>query len=90
VLQKTVIEHVLSVPAAASELPKLSPLSDASGIQANAEKISQEYSLPRYAENLTRIYASIQPGAIEATQYLDPAKVLDSFLQPERFRLLRT
>ena len=90
VLQKTVIEHVLSVPAAASELPKLSPLSDASGIQANAEKISQEYSLPRYAENLTRIYASIQPGAIEPTQYLDPAKVLDSFLQPERFRLLRT
>lgn len=90
-LQQDVIERVLSDAKAASELPRLGTLADAASIQENACKIAQKYSLPQYAENLTAVYNAIRSTDISlATQYIDPAKVLDAFLQPERFRLLRT
>lgn len=89
-LQQLVIERVLSDPSAASELPRLNPSVDAADIQKNAEAIGKEYSLVHYAKNLAELYLSIQPGDTAATQYIDPANVLDGFLRPERFRLLRT
>lgn len=89
-LQKSVIEQVIRNPAAAKELPALGSRPEIAGIQENAKRIAQAYSLPRYAENLAQIYGAIQSGPVEASRYIDPAKVLDGFLQPERFRLLRT
>lgn len=90
-LQKSVIERVLADPAAASALPRMGPLPEASSIQQNADKIAQHYSLAQYAQNLSELYQNICAcDNIAATQYLDPAKVLDGFLQPERFRLLRS
>lgn len=89
-LQKSVIEQVIRNPAAAKELPALGSRPEIAGIQENAKRIAQAYSLSRYAENLVQIYGAIQSGPVEVSQYIDPAKVLDGFLQPERFRLLRT
>jgi hypothetical protein len=90
-LQESVIKRVLSEPSAASELPELSVLPDAAKVAENAERITQTYSLSKYTENLSRVYAEICASEnTAATQYIDPNKVLDGFLQPERFRLLRT
>lgn len=49
-----------------------------------------DYSLDAYSARLGRIYqaiASKKPGAVE---WLDPAKVLEQFLEPEHFHFLRT
>jgi glycosyltransferase involved in cell wall biosynthesis len=90
-LQQNVIERVLSDPQARSQLPMLSDISTAECIQTNAGKIKASYSLEQYSEKLVQIYQSIRSSDnTPATQYIDPAKVLDGFLQPERFRLLRT
>ncbi|MFU8847170.1 MAG: hypothetical protein ACNA77_00435, partial [Opitutales bacterium] len=89
-LQKNVIERVLTDATARNALPRLDELNDLTFIENNAHKVMGIYGLSRYAENLIHIYASIEPGPGEATQYLDPAKILDGFLLPERFRLLRT
>ncbi len=89
-LQQQVIEHLLINPSAKSELPRLHTASETGQIESNIEQIQRCYSLAPYAENLYRIYQSIPAGAGEATQYLQPGKILDGFLQPERFRLLRT
>lgn len=89
-LQKRVIEHVLFNSSAKNELPKLQASFGTNNIQNNTNKIAQTYSLRRYAERLHNLYHSIQPGDTAATEYIAPAKVLDGFLRPERFRLLRT
>ena len=90
-LQQSVIKRVRTDPSAASALPRLQTWSDSSHIEHNANKVIQNYSLAQYAENLNACYNSIcAANNTAATQYLDPAKVLDGFLQPEHFRLLRT
>lgn len=90
-LQEAVIVHVITDPQASSALPTLPVSGSESSIRENARQISSRYSQARYAENLTKIYQSIcSANRDAATQYTDPAKVLDGFLQPERFRLLRT
>jgi glycosyltransferase involved in cell wall biosynthesis len=50
----------------------------------------EHYSLAAYTAQLTRIYQTIgskRPGPVE---WLDPAHVLEQFLEPERFHFLRT
>lgn len=89
-LQQQIIERVLADPAAKSELPRLRLSNGAATIRRNADKVIQAYSLPRYAENLNSIYHSIEPLSSKKIPYIDPGKILDGFLQPERFRLLRT
>jgi len=90
-LQETVIERVIEDPQASSALPTLKAAESDTSIRANAERIGILYSQAQYAENLTEIYKSIcNSDRAATTQYTDPTEVLDGFLQPERFRLLRT
>jgi glycosyltransferase involved in cell wall biosynthesis len=90
-LQESIVERVLSDPSAAGELPAMPRLPAASTIAENAGRIARTYSLSSYAKNLIRIYTQIRSSdATAAIRYIDPETVLDGFLQPERFRLLRT
>lgn len=90
-LQQDVIQRVLSDPDAKQQLPRLSDLAESEDIIKNAQVIKRDYSLDQYAEKLVKLYHSIHSSEnTAATQYHDPAKVLNGFLQPERFRLLRT
>lgn len=89
-LQKSVIERVRADPSAKKQLAPLESFNDIIPITHNADQVVGSYSLPNYAEKLMRIYRSIQPGPGGPTSYIEPAKILDEFLQPERFRLLRT
>lgn len=61
-----------------------------SAIAANRRCIRERYSLERYGERLMAIYEAAiasEPGPVES---LDAAAVLDAFLAPELFCLLRT
>lgn len=89
-LQQSVIERVLSDSSTKNDLPTLEASVGTKCIQDNAEKITETYSLSQYSERLTGIYKSIQPGDATSTQYYGPDCILGGFLQPERFRLLRT
>lgn len=90
-LQESVIKRVVTDPNAARELTGLSVLPDESTVNHNASVIETSYSLRQYADKLTKIYEDLHTSDNSpATQYINPAKVLDGFLQPERFRLLRT
>lgn len=88
-LQEAVIERVIEDSASRDALPALSAPTSQEHIQSNADIIGQSYGLKQYAKNLAQIYASIDNTA-GSPRYIDPARVLDGFLQPERFRLLRT
>ena len=50
----------------------------------------QRVSLFAYRQKLTRIYQDITKAPSEKPDCLDARKLLDCFLNPERFRLLRS
>lgn len=90
-LQMKVIRHVMEHPEAREQLPKLSVTPDPVNIPDNADLITNNYSLDEYARKLVQLYRRILASDNKpATQYHCPSKVLDGFLQPECFRLLRT
>ena len=89
-LQETVIERVVNEPSAASALPRLEAGISSETIQRNAKTIAGEFNTQNYAANLSEIYTSIPSGDSTQVQFIDPNEVLDGFLKPERFRLLRT
>jgi len=90
-LQESVIGHVLKDANAKSALPQLPMLASAASIQSNAGIVAENYSLPKYIDRLTDIYRKTQSAENTArNQSIEPAAILDHFLQPERFRLLRT
>jgi hypothetical protein len=66
-------------------------LGDASAqVEHNRRVVQKAYSPAAYGDHLASIYhelAAAQPGAIE---YADGQKLLDEFLNPTRFNLLRT
>lgn len=94
-LQCRVIDQLRDDPARARELePDALPApAPASTIADNREKIFRHYSTEAYADRLDGIYRTLAEasGATGgAVDFLDPARVLDPFLDPLRFNLLRT
>ncbi|MEO0511064.1 MAG: hypothetical protein AAF065_14535 [Verrucomicrobiota bacterium] len=89
-LQQQVIERVIEDNEARKQLPRLEFKDSEHVIRSNAKIIQTEYNLRKYAANLALLYRSIQPENGETTPYIDPSEILDGFLKPERFRLLRT
>jgi len=71
--------------------PALAPEKvSAATIRRNAAAVRRHFSLAHYGDHLWRIYqrlARTEPGALTA---LDSQLLLDRFLAPERFNLLRT
>lgn len=60
-------------------------------IRSNKKCVKEEYNLEKYGRKLAGIYSSISHKKNSAKlPSLDGEKLLDEFLMPERFRLLRT
>lgn len=91
-LQKVVLEMLDSNPGlfASLEPEKPGALATEEVIQKNKKQIQARYSTRAYAENLHEIYQNLlqrKPGELH---FLDPESVLDAFLDPRSFNLLRT
>ena len=93
-LQRNVIRRVLrDADARATLLPELQRLLDSTDqrvIEQNRRQVQTECHLDRYGERLLALYRAVlkKAGAVSIEQ--PGERVLDLFLQPERFVLLRS
>jgi len=89
-MQQSVISHILKNPSAASRIrpPKLS-VSD-SVVSRNKSAVLEKYGSSRYAARLQEIYRTVMESGAGSEDALNAGRVLDQFLLPERFNLLRT
>lgn len=86
--QERVITHIINNPQVKADLPTLGGRASDSDLQSNAKRIADVYGTFQYAERMIQIYESIDQKS--EVNYLDPAIIVEGFLKPERFRLLRT
>jgi len=93
ILQQDVIRQVAQSAAKCSEIRPnrllISPR-DAERIRGNRETIERCFHLAGYGARLLRIYDELAAAPVAALPPLDPQRLLDQFLAPERFCLLRT
>lgn len=100
-LQRNVIQHLVDNPADRTLLPPLScealakqypgPRPPATRLIANNQKVVRDhYSIEAYRKRLLGMYrdlAATEPGRVASA---NPEALLNEFLKPERFNLLRT
>ena len=92
-LQQEVIRQAAQSAAQRADIRPnrlLSERDDAKRIQRNRETIEGRYHLAGYGARLLRIYDELAAAPVAALPPLDPQRLLDQFLAPERFCLLRT
>lgn len=90
-LQEQALEALLSQPGRrnAVSVPNLSPVSSDS-TASNQEAILSAYGMDAYGDRLVEIYGSILGATPAAPSSLNADALLDAFLAPERFFLLRS
>lgn len=89
-LQRNVIRHLVAHPEDCAQLPAIETTANEPLIERNQNIVKEHYSLEAYGERLLGLYkqlAATDPGKVTAANASD---LLDEFLQPERFNLLRT
>jgi len=64
--------------------------SEAAAIEHNRSVVRERYSLSAYGERLAGILDDLAGSSTGRLDWLDPRRVLDQFLEPARFRLLRS
>ena len=87
-LQSAVIERLAKHPEARQELP--CQTFSIPKPRDQARMIEENFSLDAFTQRLKKLYQHITEKPTSEIDYLPPGKILDSFLMPERFRLLRT
>lgn len=89
-LQRNVIRHLASHPANRARLPAFQVSADDALIERNRRIVRERYGLEAYGDRLLHLYeqvAATEPGELQSANAVD---LLDRFLQPQRFNLLRT
>jgi glycosyltransferase involved in cell wall biosynthesis len=89
-LQRNVIRHLAGHPEARNQLPQLFSEFSESIIESNQKVVETKYSPEAYGDRLMQLYtglAAVEPGPVD---YASPSALLDQYLQPARFNLLRT
>lgn len=91
-MQETVIKRVAESLTLRSEIipNQLKCDDDSSTLTRNRELIAKHYSLSSYSRKLIHIYRTIVGATAGKPDNLNAGKLLDCFLSPERFRLLRS
>jgi hypothetical protein len=93
-LQKMVIEHLVQVPSARDEIPTVlfskQDVLQHEIIQHNYSVVMEQYNLNKYQERLLSLYHTVAESKAGALRELNATVLLDQFLAPERFCLLRT
>ncbi|ADE54181.1 hypothetical protein [Coraliomargarita akajimensis] len=86
--QELIIERIACFKEARQDLPRTElQICEPSN---QADHIRTSYSFQSYAERVSNIYQSLLSVQTSSVDHLDQSLILDAFLQPERFRLLRT
>lgn len=89
-LQRNVVRHLANHPEDRNLLPSLDLAVNRDLVNRNRSTVRKRYSLEAYGQRLHGMYrnlAATKPGPVSSA----PAgKLLDEFLKPERFNLLRT
>ena len=90
-LQQAVIQQLVNSPAMQAELRPYRNISAATAcVQANCQQVAQCFNLQAYGVQLAQIYATVAASPLAPQPALNPQRLLDQFLSPERFCLLRT
>jgi hypothetical protein len=92
-LQQSFIEHIVSSPALKTEIipSKLEPTGDQSNtIQHNYEIVRERFNLHEYGKRLLQIYQAVVESEVETSSEINADVLLDQFLAPERFWLLKS
>ena len=92
-LQEQIIRRVHGSPAAAAELRPLCLVPDSSCrqmIEANGRIVRRQYNAEQYGDRLMDLYKTLMKAAVEPVGVLHAESLLDKFLAPERFYLIRT
>ncbi len=92
-LQSTVIRHLLASREDRRLLQPFTLEPDASmreRIRSNLEVVLREFSLEKYGHKLVSIYNAVAQSGGKVGQGLSAQALLDLFLAPERFSMLRT
>jgi len=92
-LQRQVIERVCDSPSAAREIepPALAANhADNDHVTANRRVIRGEFGLERYGRRLLELYAVLRAAGHGPVEDGPAAEILEQFLDPARFTLLRT
>ena len=89
-LQRHVIQHLVAHPEDREQLPSFHPAADEDLLQHNRKIVQERYSPEAYGKRLLGLYqqlAATLPGEVSAANAAD---LLDKYIQPARFNLLRT
>jgi len=88
--QERILEKLRLDPGYADEIeiPSLAPLPSGE-IAQRAKAVEDTYSLSSYGEKLAGVYETIAASSAGRVRHVDPEKLLDQFLAPERLNLLR-
>jgi len=89
-LQRNVFRHLVKNPDDRSQLPVFGVEENKDLIERNRQIVQERYSLEAYGKRLLSLYeqlAATEPGAVSSA---NAPELLNEFLQPERFNLLRT
>ena len=89
-LQRNVIRHLAENRADRSLLPEFRISGATDMIRNNRRVVAEKYSVDAYARRLLELYTQLAAAQPDATTSADGGKLLDAFLQPVRFNLLRT
>ena len=92
-LQQAVIQRLRQTPALKKEISPatLQPTGEQRRrIQQNEQLVQEQFNLPAYGKRLRRIYHAAAVSESGAISGINADALLDQFLTPERFCLLRT
>jgi glycosyltransferase involved in cell wall biosynthesis len=92
-LQEQVIRRLLDTPSLVSELKPSSLLPEGPpgrAIEMNRRIVQREYNSEQYGRRLMDIYRSLLDSAVVPAGALRTETLLDKFLAPERFYLIRS
>jgi len=91
-LQKRVITQIKDSAHELKAVRKQAGLEilDRSRIQSNLSAVTQNFCSARYGQKLSNIYKEVVSAEAEKVSFADASRMLDQFLCPERFNLLRS
>lgn len=91
--QQLVIQHLVNAPAARQEIrPSMLCASepDPAMVRQNRQAVREHFNLEIYGKRLGQLYQTVANSKPETLNSINADALLDQFLTPERFCLLRT
>jgi hypothetical protein len=88
-LQRNVIRHLAEHPEDRSQLPPFNPNADMKLLDHNRVIVEEQYGVEAYGNRLLELYQQLSSTPVSAVESADADEMLNQFLRPGRFNLLR-